>query len=660
VGDMIAAFQFPQVSGTYGTGPAIFEETVRLDVDGSYPQMMASGTRSGNISKFGDAHWVAYPLKSTGDGTWEGPIHKVWGNQPAVPHQRVRIQVAHSHMFVSNPSPMTITFTGGAADRTQNLSFQSPYFRTLELEIDRVVGSDLTVGLYPLTPFNPCLLDDRPAGLPCGRMTIEDVYRKAGIEVTRSRGDNVLSGLETGIDKEWSDRELNDAMRVQWSRRSSQALWAIWLLVATKHIENPETHSHPFGTMFDDSDQFHRQGLAIFTDTVEESFPDNSVLSNVQAHRKCFFAALHEMGHCFNLFHPWQKWGGSVWDYDMIKLEDLEKYPTIMNYPENFGDDFYKIFHYRFADSELKFIRHAPESFVQMGASKFGSDHAYEPKPSRTRLLDSSRWALSATLQRPAGVLEFLEPAVLTLEVTNAGRHAQILDAAALESEEVAVTIASAAGQVHRLRPFVRHCYYPQPRVLEPGGSLSTSMYVSAGVEGWYISEPGAYTLYTELETPQISAAATPLKIRVAHPRTWDEELIARDYFSTDVARALVFGGTHSMSNAITALTETLERAPKSAAARHAAVALAQPFMRASKAVRIREREGKDELCLEEVAANPEKARKLLEQALLEEPEAAEATFGKLRYRRLREEYTRWLEESGERGHRRGVGATVR
>ena len=114
------------------------------------------------------------------------------------------------------------------------------------------------------------------------------------------------------------------------------------------------------------------------------------------------------------------------------------------------------------------------------------------------------------------------------------------------------------------------------------------------------------------------------------------------------------------MTDAIAALTETLERAPKSAAALHAAVALGQPFMRASKALGTRDRDGKEELCLRTIPADPERARKLLERGLMEDPDAAAATFGKLRYQQLRDEYSRWLEQSGEPSRRKRAAAVAR
>ena len=50
-------------------------ETVRLDVDGWYPQMVVSGSFTRvRVLSGGTVHWIANHLSETSPGTWEGPI----------------------------------------------------------------------------------------------------------------------------------------------------------------------------------------------------------------------------------------------------------------------------------------------------------------------------------------------------------------------------------------------------------------------------------------------------------------------------------------------------------------------------------------------------------------------------------------------------------
>ncbi len=90
-----------------------------------------------------------------------------------------------------------------------------------------------------------------------------------------------------------------------------------------------------------------------------------------------------------------------------------------------------------------------------------------------------------------------------------------------------------------------RSCY-PQP----PGDSIHHTVFVSAGVMGWLISEPGPYEITAVLNTASVQAVSQPLRLRVACPRGREEEAIAQDYFTEDVGRALAFGGTAVMHQA--------------------------------------------------------------------------------------------------------------
>jgi len=124
---------------------AVVNSVVRLDVDGSYPLMTASGTYSGNplISLGADlepVHWIAYPLEPKGDKTWEGDIIVKYPFLPyLLPHSRVRLKVDGSAVSVVGPR-LTVTFFGNARAMTHELRFESPWFHAAEFEYDIVEG----------------------------------------------------------------------------------------------------------------------------------------------------------------------------------------------------------------------------------------------------------------------------------------------------------------------------------------------------------------------------------------------------------------------------------------------------------------------------------------------------------------------------------------
>ena len=88
-------------------------------------------------------------------------------------------------------------------------------------------------------------------------------------------------------------------------------------------------------------------------------------------------------------------------------------------------------------------------------------------------------------------------------------------------------------------------------------------------------AEPGRYTIGVSLRTEEIDVTAPPFALRIASPRSWDEEWIAQELFTDEVGRALAFGGTTAMVRALDALRNVTDRLPDRAVARHARLALA-------------------------------------------------------------------------------------
>lgn len=89
--ELILEILRPSVSGTYVRGASSTKfairdcETVRLDVDATFPQMMASGSYSPSVhSLTPPTHWITHPLQETDGGTWEGEILRVWGDDRAI------------------------------------------------------------------------------------------------------------------------------------------------------------------------------------------------------------------------------------------------------------------------------------------------------------------------------------------------------------------------------------------------------------------------------------------------------------------------------------------------------------------------------------------------------------------------------------------------
>jgi hypothetical protein len=628
------------VSGTYVTpsrrtsglavSATLDTQIVRLDVDGYFPQMMASGSHYRLAVTQAPAHWVAR-LTRVDASTWQGQILTVWGDASLMPHKFVRIHVPG--VAVLSPE-MTITYDpDGPAPVTRTLRFDSPYFRAVTVEFDAVADA-------PQVTWVPtCAHSERPGDLRCENLTFEKVFDRAGVEITQSSRRSVVPLSHAGGNEAWEDAELHAAMRTFWSAYAEAPQWAIWVLFAG--VGRSPTL---MGTMFDDSDRNQRQGVAIFNNGFEDekNIPASYPQRPEHIRRERFFGLVHETGHCFNLHHAWWSYNPQLrWPF----FDTAEGSATFMNYPNKvFG--FYSKFRYEFHDSDIKFMRHAPPHFVEMGNERFwpGADEF-------GREVDyAAGLELSVELPRSRGVFEFLEPITLGIALRNTSRRPQVVDERMLDDAgHLTVLVGCGCGghqQVRRVRPFAQYCYWPTPRVLEPGESLRTTCFVSAGVDGWYLSEPGAYTLQAVLATDAGVVASSRTRLRIAPSRTMDEEQVAQELFTTDVGRAFAFGTSHGLGKPVDTLREVLERLPQRAVARHAALALAEPWKEERRVLKT----GGDVRGFDRIAPRPEEARELMTRALLDRPDQAERCFGQRRYEELRQQYAAWLARKGGRG----------
>ncbi len=234
----------------------LLREELRLDVDGRYPLMVASGTR---YSLGMQTHWIAN-LTAAGTDTWNGVIWYKDGNTIGFPYTNVKIHAVRS--LFPNLRSATVTYTGGgAAPLIRPYTFVSVYAHPVELEFDTAAGTSR------VTDYNTGSHPNRPAGLPIELLTIEKVYQRAGFNVTRSGGDTIVPLVPAaGADLKWSNAEMHDAMQVHWSHFANKPQWALWTFFASLHGMGTSLG----GIMFDDIGAQQRQGTAIFEGCVHQ------------------------------------------------------------------------------------------------------------------------------------------------------------------------------------------------------------------------------------------------------------------------------------------------------------------------------------------------------------------------------------------------------
>jgi hypothetical protein len=607
-------------------------EELHLDVDGSYPQRVASGVVVLGLQRL---HWIA-SLAPAGSNRWTGTIFYKDGPVTNFPYTTVRIRVFPD----SDPSDTTARLefrAPGGLKRIRRFHFRSRFFHEVDFEFDSAAGEATT------TQVASCAHPNRPPALPCEQLTIKKVFQRAGFDVTQSPGGTVPI-VGAGADARWSDAEMHDAMQVFWSRFSATAQWAMWVFFASLH----EQGNSLGGIMFDDIGPNHRQGTAIFNDAFISVPPAGDPNPVAWVQRMIFWTACHEMGHAFNLAHSWQKsltlGTRGPW---VPGLADEPEARSFMNYPfrVNGGQAaFFANFGYRFSDGELLFMRHAPERFVQMGNADWFDHHGFE----EARMSPQPALQLDVGVNRESGVFEFLEPVTLELKLTNVSTEPQIVDANILSSLDAMTVIIKPQGKPAReFRPFGRYCYLPQKIVLRPAESIYSALGVSAGLNGWDLAEPGWYVVQVALRSAEEDLVSAPLYLRVTPPLGYEDELIAQELFTEDVGRVLAMRGSEELSHANDVLREVVTRLSDRKVAIHAALTLG---LSAAKNFKILTPAPSEPAGLKITARPPRKdeARELLEEILVARGEDAAETLGNISYLREASAVAEWLAEAGD------------
>jgi hypothetical protein len=616
--------------------PKLAGEELRLDVDGRYPQMTASGSIP--VSPVQRLHWIAN-VQATGPHTYSGGI---WYKDPAVtPFGYTTVDIKVSSLLVLGRKAKVVFSGPGLKPRIRIFKFRSPYFHKVEVEYDSESP------LVPVLQIDTCAHPNRPATLPCENLTIRQVFQRSGFDTAISPNASAVTGAPGGT---WSDMEMHDAMTVFWSRFANLPQWALWTFFADQH----DFGSGLGGIMFDDIGPNHRQGTAIFYNSFI-SDPPPPADPNVDAYiaRNRFWTAVHEMGHAFNLAHSWQKSLGAPFGSPWIPLADEPEARSFMNYPYGVAGGesaFYADFEYRFTDQELLFMRHAPERFVRMGDAAWFDHHGFE----QARVQAAPALSLELRVNRTTPVFEFLEPVMVELKLKNISTQPQIVDESVLDTlDGITIALKRQGSPARQFVPFAQYCMKPAAKVLQPNEAMYASVYVTAGLNGVDVSEPGRYILQAALHKPEGDIVSKPLALRIAPPRGFEEEVVAQDFFSDEVSRVLAFDGSRVLGDANKVLRDVAERLADRRVAKHARIPLGLSVAEPAKVLTIGA--GADRASgtaarksIKVEGAQQERAEKELQAALMTNPDVSAESLGHVDYKVYVDELTSLQQAQGD------------
>ncbi|MEV5575515.1 hypothetical protein AB0L06_36215 [Spirillospora sp. NPDC052269] len=509
--------QYRPVSGRWTVDTPTYSFVVRVDLDGASPTCTLSGDifsiNGGTQSYFSSFKGKASVAASAAELV--AACTPTWTNTSTA--TGVKVVVPRTAAGGSAPTArveMPLS-TGGAY--SSDLAFQSPYFRTIELETDAVVGK-------PVFSSYDTSTAPVPPGYRNRIMTVASAYADAGIEMSAAAAAPVqVDASEAGSDLLWSSSELHAAMVAHFAGYADTPQWKLWAFVAGTYFDtSTQGPGTAVGIMFDSTGR-NRQGMAVFY--------DRQIAGGEPGTREEPHTWVHELGHALNLAHSWDK--ARVGD----PLGPRNGYGDLswMNYSHlyQFSDTvqgsaaYWARFRFGFTANELVHLRHGFYNDVVPGGADFFSgstakDYGDTALASMSEpVVDHS--GLSLTLS--ARPFLYGEPVAVEVRLARTERDVQVHSDLSPANANLRVAIVGPSGNTRVFRPLAGVCGGHDQTALTTltadRPALYGSAYLGSGADGQYFTDPGLYrvrALYTAPDGSQV--ASNTLEVRVRLPLT--------------------------------------------------------------------------------------------------------------------------------------------
>ncbi|MFF3492434.1 hypothetical protein ACFYWS_13895 [Streptomyces sp. NPDC002795] len=577
LGKLPASYATPYlpVSGTYRATNADQTVDVRVDVDSVGTLSTISGdlfTVAGGTTAYANSfrstsvavRWSDTYVMVTGkDLAWATPSPELTQLRILLPLTPVGQSAPSAHWLIVENADSTRYALWYSLPKT------SAYFRSVDYEVDTVIGQT-ELASYDTSKGTT------PPGYAHRVITVPSAFAEAGVELRSAGTRNVLdtSGAGTGV--LWSDAELHAAMVANFSGYRDVPQWKLWALVAGKY----EGSAGTIGIMFDYVSGLHRQGLAVFEQSIKEA--------GIAGAAWDMHTYVHEIGHAFNLLHSWEKHLANP----PAPLGPRSGYGDVswMNYPHLYKggtadgiEAFWGSFPFRFSDNEIRHLRHGFYRHVIPGGSNWAANAAMDISAAEMfalPLTDESGLALELEGQE---AFEYGEPVVTQIKLSRTGSRGDVLVSPDLQpaAGHVIVAITDPYGRSRMFQPLTRICgghdaTADTVTLTEAAPAVYTSAYIGYGAEGLLFSEPGLYKVTATYQAPSgarvVSAART---VRVRQPLARDEQRIGELMMGDAQGQLLTFLGSDApqLQTGNDALQEVIERYSNHPLAAHARLA---------------------------------------------------------------------------------------
>jgi len=535
-----------KVYGRYRSTGTPFQVELRVDVDGPTPTMRVSADyysiAGSTITYFGsmrvDAPAVSVSpaqivITGLGRFTWAAGAPRIRITIPRVPILSPPAAATLLHLTLTNQPGATYV-----------CRYVSPAFRTLLFEQDRQDTVPVMFGSYNTGSL--------PSGGPARTLSIVSAYAEAGVQMITTGATDVVPTGEAGANSAWSDAELHAAMVKHFSRWKDIPQWAVWLLHARLH----DLGTGLLGIMFDQQGK-QRQGAAVFYAGIGGATADKLRLQ--------LYTCVHELGHCFNLLHSWQK---------SLAIPPQPNRPlslSWMNYPWNYPGGgqaaFWSAFPFRFDAQELVHIRHGFLNDVIMGGNPFRVGSQLEDLASWSDPIED-RSGIQLDLEAPRS-FGYGEPVTVGIRLTSSGPGGvQITRHLRPRNGQVQIAIAGPGGRVQLYEPLLHHCMSEtRTFAAEDGQQTETeTAFIHYGQDGFYFDQPGTYRLRARYTAPDGSTILSPVTtIRVRPPVTAEDEAVAELMFGDEQGTLMYLVGSdlEELSSGNDALARIWEEFPE-------------------------------------------------------------------------------------------------
>jgi hypothetical protein len=435
----------------------------------------------------------------------------------------------------------------------------SAFLRTIDLEIDRIKGTELP------RPFNTHSVASHPPDLPALTLDIQRAYQLAGIDMRILSASEVFDPAEAGADLKWNEDELHNAMVHHFSQWRDEPQWKLYLLIATHFKLYPQYLVT--GIMYDSqyrdpNDPFPRQGAAAFYSSMKADRVWGT-LPQAEFDRNFLRTCVHELGHALNLLHSFDKdrpeslsWMNYPW-----------RYPYGYNLPPGWNGthDFWQNCRFEFDPEELRHLRHHALMEVIPGGAAFGALGHDVPAPLAVspQQQETAPLALYVRTRPERYLFDFAEPAAVEVKLKNQTQAPVIVpDMLNPEFGLLELFVRDPKGRVRSYQPLFKLCGEARTAELAPGESLYESVFVAYGAGGFYFEEPGEYRIWAVYGAGGLRIRSNALRIRVAYPQKPEDEQMALWAFGQDQGHVLYMRGAAHLEKANDHLRKVTERFP--------------------------------------------------------------------------------------------------